>query len=562
MASIIQLRRDTAAQWTAVNPVLANGEWGYETDTGQLKIGDGVNVWTILPYRLTSGEINTGSNVNTSGVGVFKQKVAADLEFRGIDAGSSKVSAVLNAANNTIEIDIDESQIDHLNILNVGANTHAQIDSHIADSSIHFTEGSIDHLNIQNVGSNTHAQIDSHIADGTIHFTEGSISHLNIQDIGSNTHAQIDTHISSTANPHSVTIDQVTPTTTKGDIIVENGTNAVRLGVGADGQVLKANSAVAEGVEWANDADGTDENVKVSATDTTPGFLIDKTISGDGSISFAIANPAADEDLNIQVVQSTLDHVNLQNIGTNTHAQIDSHIADTSIHFTEASIDHLNIQNIGTNTHAQIDTHIADATIHFTEGSISHLNIQDIGTNTHAQIDSHIADATIHFTEASIDHLNILNVGTNTHAQIDTHIATGNIHIDHSAVNVNAGVGLSGGGDITTSRTVDLALNTLPAGTLAVSDEIGFVDIDDANNNKKSTIQDIIDLVPDTDLQEAYNALAAPKNLDMDGVNGLTIRSNAGDDRAVFDDDWINFPTSVSRTVKNWTRFFHWNLFF
>ena len=64
--------------------------------------------------------------------------------------------------------------------------------------------------------------------------------------------------------------------------------------------------------------------------------------------------------------------------------------------------DHTQLQNIGTNTHAQIDSHIADTTIHFTEGSISHLNIQDIGTNTHAQIDSHIADTTIHFTKGSI----------------------------------------------------------------------------------------------------------------------------------------------------------------
>lgn len=43
---------------------------------------------------------------------------------------------------------------------------------------------------------------------------------------------------------------------------------------------------------------------------------------------------------------------------------LDGHTADTSIHFTVASIDHALIQNVGVNTHAQIDSHIANVNIH------------------------------------------------------------------------------------------------------------------------------------------------------------------------------------------------------
>jgi hypothetical protein len=50
MGITIQHRRGTAAQWTAANPVLANGEPGYETDTGLLKYGDGVTAWVALGY--------------------------------------------------------------------------------------------------------------------------------------------------------------------------------------------------------------------------------------------------------------------------------------------------------------------------------------------------------------------------------------------------------------------------------------------------------------------------------------------------------------------------------
>ena len=54
MADIIQIRRDTAATWTAINPVLASGEFAVETDTDQMKLGDGVTAWSGLAY-LTAG---------------------------------------------------------------------------------------------------------------------------------------------------------------------------------------------------------------------------------------------------------------------------------------------------------------------------------------------------------------------------------------------------------------------------------------------------------------------------------------------------------------------------
>ena len=53
MATQIQLRRDTAANWTSNNPTLAGGELGYETDTTKFKIGDGATAWTALAYNTT-----------------------------------------------------------------------------------------------------------------------------------------------------------------------------------------------------------------------------------------------------------------------------------------------------------------------------------------------------------------------------------------------------------------------------------------------------------------------------------------------------------------------------
>jgi len=46
----LEFRRDISSNWTSQNPVLASGEIGINTDTYQFKIGNGTQVWTLLPY--------------------------------------------------------------------------------------------------------------------------------------------------------------------------------------------------------------------------------------------------------------------------------------------------------------------------------------------------------------------------------------------------------------------------------------------------------------------------------------------------------------------------------
>ncbi len=45
----LQFRHGTAAEWAAADPVLADGEPGFELDTGVFKVGDGVTAWSSLP---------------------------------------------------------------------------------------------------------------------------------------------------------------------------------------------------------------------------------------------------------------------------------------------------------------------------------------------------------------------------------------------------------------------------------------------------------------------------------------------------------------------------------
>lgn len=65
MATRMQQRRGTAAEWAAANPVLADGELGYERDTKIIKIGDGVTPWLDLDtqHLNKSGGTMTGALV-------------------------------------------------------------------------------------------------------------------------------------------------------------------------------------------------------------------------------------------------------------------------------------------------------------------------------------------------------------------------------------------------------------------------------------------------------------------------------------------------------------------
>ena len=58
----IKFRRDTAAAWTQENPTLAQGEPGFEHDTGLFKIGDGETAWTTLDYSGGGDQLVNGDS--------------------------------------------------------------------------------------------------------------------------------------------------------------------------------------------------------------------------------------------------------------------------------------------------------------------------------------------------------------------------------------------------------------------------------------------------------------------------------------------------------------------
>jgi hypothetical protein len=60
MAYRIVLRQDTATNWQENNPTLLSGEFGFETDTNKLKLGNGTSPWNSLSYYLPGPTGPTG----------------------------------------------------------------------------------------------------------------------------------------------------------------------------------------------------------------------------------------------------------------------------------------------------------------------------------------------------------------------------------------------------------------------------------------------------------------------------------------------------------------------
>ena len=104
----IQFRRDLAANWTSSNPTLAAGEFGYETDTGKAKIGNGSSTWTALSYALTgsAGTVTsvvggtglTGGTITSSGTLAIDTTVVATLTGTQTLTNKTLTSPTINAA--------------------------------------------------------------------------------------------------------------------------------------------------------------------------------------------------------------------------------------------------------------------------------------------------------------------------------------------------------------------------------------------------------------------------------------------------------------------------------
>ena len=140
--------------------------------------------------------------------------------------------------------------------------------------------------------------------------------------------------------------------------------------------------------------------------------------------------------------------------------------ASDSTTFSWAQLAHSDLSGVGTNSHATIDSHISSTTAHGATGAV-------VGTtNTQTLTNKTLTTPTISdFTNANHAHTNTSSGGTISHSSLtslssDDHTqyynqTRGDARYALNTITITAGDGLTGGGDLTTSRTLNVGAGTL-----------------------------------------------------------------------------------------------------
>jgi hypothetical protein len=103
MAVQIQLRRDTASNWTSANPTLAVGEFAIETDTDKYKIGDGTTVWASLSYSSLPSNVLPLTGGTMTGTLVLADNLITRPVLK--DVGETNVTNTTSGAAATVDLE-------------------------------------------------------------------------------------------------------------------------------------------------------------------------------------------------------------------------------------------------------------------------------------------------------------------------------------------------------------------------------------------------------------------------------------------------------------------------
>lgn len=104
-------RRDTAANWSSVNPILQSGEIGVETQAVgtavKFKIGDGTTPWNSLPYQASALQPYTHNQSVAATSWTINHNLGYKPSVELLTAGGVEFDAeVVHTSNNQVVVNL------------------------------------------------------------------------------------------------------------------------------------------------------------------------------------------------------------------------------------------------------------------------------------------------------------------------------------------------------------------------------------------------------------------------------------------------------------------------
>ena len=353
MATRMQQRRGTAAQWTAANPTLAAGAIGFETDTNKFKVGNGSSAWSSLQYFVDASIVFDSSEVTT----------LVNYAVGNVVAGAPDALNTLNELANAINNDANYAW--------TVANSLGNIDTDIA-----AIEGDIDAL-----------QNDVAVLQNNLSIAQGDITTLtnnlsttstSVETVANN----LSSHSSDTTNVHGIS--------DTANLVYTNNAALTDERVPTDGSVSEAkiaSNAVTSGKIAADAVDGS----KIADDSIAAEHIADEAISNaqisntaaiaQSKISNLTSDLASKQDKISGVSDTEIGY--LDGVTSNVQAQINAKAPSASPTFTgtvvlpsDTSVGNVSSTELGyldgvtSNVQAQLNAKAALSGASFT-GSIS-----------------------------------------------------------------------------------------------------------------------------------------------------------------------------------------------
>lgn len=311
VASSIKSFVDDAAFVTAKGSAASAGDIYHNTTSNQVREYNG-SAWreivasegaqTIAGDKTFSGSMVVTGDLTVNGTTTTINTQTLDVEDAQITVNKGGTQATANAQDagllvemsdaTDVMIGYDSTLASRFKAGDVGSEAEVATVSHtqtLTNKTIDADQNTI--TNIENADIKAGAAIErSKIANGTA-------DHVVINSAGGAFSSEANLSISrggTGQGTQTAAFNALSPVTTKGDIIVRDTTNNIRLAVGTDGHILTADSAQASGVKWAAPSAAAPNLAVTSKTANYTATLSDDVILCDAtSGGFTITLPTA-----------------------------------------------------------------------------------------------------------------------------------------------------------------------------------------------------------------------------------------------------------------------------